>query len=117
MKRLNIVPAVILSVLLLGCLLAAYMTRNLGNARVASSKHAADQTLGIDGSLLETARQMAGLAETSDEQDWAGAAVHLADHELDQAFATALRETAAYRAPLPVPCGILARELTNCAPR
>jgi small-conductance mechanosensitive channel len=42
---------------------------------------------------------MAALAETADEQNQAREALRLADHELDQAFATALRQAAAYQPP------------------
>jgi chromosome segregation ATPase len=42
---------------------------------------------------------MAALAEAGEEQNQAREALHLADHELDQAFATALRAAEAYRAP------------------
>jgi small-conductance mechanosensitive channel len=42
---------------------------------------------------------MAALAETSDERSQAQEAQRLADHELDQAFATALRQAAAFRPP------------------
>ena len=98
MKRLNTVPAAILAVLLLGCLVAVYVTRDSLTPRAAPVKSAAgDQA--ADSRLLETANQMAARAETADEQNQAREALHLADHELDQAFATALREAAAYRAP------------------
>lgn len=44
--------------------------------------------------MLDTARQLAGLAETEPELELARQALRLADHELDQAFATAVREAA-----------------------
>jgi len=100
MKRLYTVPAAILAVLLLGCLAAVYVTRDSGDGRTGLAKTpAADQAVAVDSRLLQTANQMAALAETADEQSTAREALRLADHELDQAFASALRQAAAYRPP------------------
>ena len=108
MKRLNTVPAAILAVLLLACLVAVYVTRESDNRQAAPANSAAgDQPAGVDthvdspvdSQLLATANQMAALAETGDEQNAAREALRLADHEVDQGFATALRQAAAYRPP------------------
>jgi small-conductance mechanosensitive channel len=100
MKRLNTVPAAIVAVLLLGSLVAVYVTRDSGNRPVAPVKsEAGDQTAAADSQLLATANRLAARAETAEEQNQAREALHLADHELDQAFATALREATTYRAP------------------
>jgi small-conductance mechanosensitive channel len=99
MKRLNIVPAV-LTVLLLACLVAVYVTRDTTERQAASDRSTGtEQASAVDSRLLDTANRMATLAETGDEQNDAREAQHLADHELDQAFATALRQAASYRAP------------------
>lgn len=97
MKRRGVVPVAILAVLLAACLLAVFFTRDSGGVRV--SRERGRQQDPVDGSLLDTARKMAALAETGDEKDQALQALHLADHELDLAFAAALREAAAYRVP------------------
>jgi small-conductance mechanosensitive channel len=100
MKRLNTVPAAILAVLLVGCLIAWYVTRDSGNRVAERGKaKASDQTATVDTRMLDIANRMAALAETGDEQNQAREALHLADHELDQAFATALRAAEAYRPP------------------
>ena len=100
MKRFHTLPAAILAVLLLGCLVAVYVTRDSGNNQALPRKPAAgNQTPEVDSSLLKTANQLTPLAETADEQNQALEALHLADHELDQAYATALRQAAAYRPP------------------
>jgi small-conductance mechanosensitive channel len=101
MKRLNTVPAAILAVLLVGCLIAWYVTRDSGNRPAGEAKsRASDQVAApVDTRLLDSANKVAALAETGDEQNQAREALHLADHELDQAFATALRAAEAYRAP------------------
>lgn len=84
-----------LAVLLAACLGAAYWTREAGAGRGTAKKPAAaNQPSLIDDRLLQTARQMAALADTDEEQDLAREALRQADHELDQAYATALREAA-----------------------
>ena len=99
MKRLNLVPVVILAVLLAACFAAYYSTRETENVPVQPKKMAAADRKPVDEPLLEAANTIAALAQTSDEQDQAREALHLADDELDLAFATALREAAAYRPP------------------
>ena len=100
MKRFYTVTAAILAVLLLGCLVAVYVTRDSGQRRAEPAKStASDQAAAVDSRLLETANQMAALAETGDEQNAAREALRLADHEVDQAFASALRQAASYRPP------------------
>ena len=100
MRRLNTVPAAILAALLLACLVAVYATRDSGNRQAAPAKSTASNPgAAVDSQLLATANQMAALAETGDEQNAAREALRLADHEVDQAFATALRQAAAYRPP------------------
>jgi small-conductance mechanosensitive channel len=100
MKRLHSVPAAILAVLLLACLIALYVTRDSSNRPSVPAVNAANaQVSAVNTQLLETANQMAALAETDDQQNEAREALRLADHELDQAFATALRQAAAYRPP------------------
>jgi small-conductance mechanosensitive channel len=59
--------------------------------------------------LLRDAQAAEGLAETRQEQGFAADALRLADRELDQAFASALREAAAFTPP---PSGPL-RDLSN----
>jgi hypothetical protein len=109
MKRLYTVPAAILAALLLACLVAIYATRNSATRSPAPPAIAPDnQITSIDTQLLETANRMAALAETADEQNNAREALRLADHELDQAFATALRQAAAYRPPTTGPLRDLA---------
>jgi small-conductance mechanosensitive channel len=74
---------------LAACVVGAYLTRDAPPERPAA--HASQ----IDRRLLDTARQMAPIAETATEQELAREAQRLADHELDQAFASAVREAAA----------------------
>ena len=46
----------------------------------------------VDLSPWQTAQTLAALAVTAEETEYARQAEHLADHEVDQAFATALRQ-------------------------
>ena len=114
MKRLNTVPAVILTGLLLACLIAVYVTRDPGQRQAApGTSTATAQAAAVDSRLLDTANRMAALAETGDEQNDAREALHLSDHELDQAFATALRQATAYRAPATGPLRDLIGRVTQ----
>jgi small-conductance mechanosensitive channel len=100
MKPANILPAAVFAVLLLGCLIAAYVTSDSEDRAALPVKSvASDQAPAVDSRLLQAANQMAALAETGDEQNDAREALRLADRELDQAFATALRQATAYRPP------------------
>ncbi len=91
MKVPRNLPAILVVVLLVACLAAWMETRDRGGA-VTLRKPAISQASPVDDRMLRTARQMAAMADTADEQDAARQALHLADHALDQAFATALRE-------------------------
>lgn len=112
MKLRNSTPALILFVLLLGCLLAVYLTRDANSSAPVPKAANTTAVVALDMQLLQTANRMAALAETSDEQDQARQATHLADHELDQAFETALRQAAAYRPP-PGPLRDLASDIAQ----
>jgi small-conductance mechanosensitive channel len=94
MKPLKNLPAAVLALLLVACAAGYYWTRDNAPLRSAR-KTAAQQPSLIDDRLLKTARQLAAFADTADEQDQAREALRLADHEIDQAFSTALREAEA----------------------
>jgi small-conductance mechanosensitive channel len=53
---------------------------------------ASRQSSAVNQKPLQTARQLAGLASTPEEQEFARDALRLADYEVDLAFADALRE-------------------------
>jgi small-conductance mechanosensitive channel len=100
MKLFRNLAVSITTLLLAACVIAAYLTRDAGTSRLTAKKPAAgSQTPVIDERLLQTARQMSSIADTSSEQSLAGEALRLADHEVDQAFAAALREAAAEGPP------------------
>jgi len=114
MKRHNSAPVAILAVLLVACLIAVYVTRDAAVKQAAPAKNTTiDQGAAVDTRLLQTANQLAARAETAGEQSNAREALRLTDHELDQAFATALRKAAAYRAPAGGPLRTLTARLNQ----
>src|SRR6476646_8733440 len=118
MKRLKNLPALLLAVLLLASGVGYYLTRDADPARVApKAPNSATQPSLMDQRLLQTARQMSSLAETPEERGLAAEALRLADHELDQAFATALREAAASAASLSPPLQKLAARVAQLKAR
>jgi small-conductance mechanosensitive channel len=84
-------------------LIAAVITRDWSNYREqlhklrAASKHA---QAAVDTRPLETAQQLAQMAVTPMEQEYAQDALRLGDHSVDLAFAAALRDAAENPAPL-----------------
>jgi small-conductance mechanosensitive channel len=97
MKRLWI-PALV-CVLLLACVAGFYATSSSDAGQTRRPASGAAQVRLVDDGLLQTARQLAPYADTPEQQDLAREALRLADHELDQAYATALRAAAAVPAP------------------
>ena len=107
-------PAIGLTVMLLACLVAFYLTRVSAGRRAPSKPtSAASQPVNIDQSLLQAAHRLAPLAETREEQNLAGQAERLADHELDQFFESALREAAAAKPPASGPIQQLTVRITQ----
>jgi small-conductance mechanosensitive channel len=97
MRRSGKILAGAMALLLAGCLAAVWMTRSTAPNRTPV------QASVVDRRLLDTARQMAGLAETAQEVELARQAARVADHELDQAFASAVREAASAKPVTSVP--------------
>ena len=88
MKRFLNLPAMLLGVLLAACAVGWFATRD---SNTPKPRKTSETTL-IDQRLIETAQSMAGVAETQAERDLSRETLRLTDHELDQSFATALRE-------------------------
>lgn len=111
MKRIKHLPAIGLTALLAASLTALYLTRDTGASRIVPKDDAGSAPASlVDARLLDAARRISVLATTSGEQDLAREALRLADHELDQAFATALREvTQTFGPPNPEVLEITAR--------
>jgi small-conductance mechanosensitive channel len=71
----------------------------------------------IDGRLLETAQQLAPLAEGRIEREAADQAVRLADHEVDLAYASALREAAAVKPAASGPIAATQKQIADAKSR
>ena len=81
-------PAVLLAV----CLVASFLTRGaMGNLAFLRSHGGRSGSELVDQSPWQTVAAVAPLAVSAEEQGFAREAERLADHEVDQAFATALR--------------------------
>jgi small-conductance mechanosensitive channel len=93
----RIVILLALSLLLLACLVFSWTTRDamatlsfLGSRRGATRSDS-KKTI-VDLGPWQTAKALAPLAVTAEEKEFARDAERLADHEVDQAFASALRK-------------------------
>lgn len=90
--RIALLP--VLLVLLGVCFISSWMTRGaMAHFAFLNGKggNAGPSSL-VDVRPWQTAQTLAGMAVTSEEQEYAREAEHLADHEVDQAFAAALRQ-------------------------
>jgi len=83
--------------LVLGTGTAYYATRETSRPRAKNPASNAAQTPLVDERPLPTARGLAALALTPEEQRLAEEAVRIADHEVDLAFADQLRQAAEQR--------------------
>jgi small-conductance mechanosensitive channel len=96
-RNTRIVVLLVLSVLLISCIVFSWTTRdvmaNLSflNNRRTGRADSARKTI-VDLGPWQTAQALAPLAVTSEEKEFARNARRLADHEVDQAFGSALRQ-------------------------
>jgi small-conductance mechanosensitive channel len=95
LKSIKNVPATVLAVLLAGCLLAYFYTRESSGPIPTAKQPASQEQPLVDTTLRQNALNLALLAATPLEQTQAREAWRLADDELDLAFAAALREAEA----------------------
>ena len=83
-----------LLVLVAAAIIAAILTRNWGSDLPPTARTSAIRKMLVDERPLKTARNMAKLASGWDERSFANEALRLGDHEVDLAFADALRDAA-----------------------
>ncbi|WP_348264331.1 mechanosensitive ion channel [Telmatobacter sp. DSM 110680] len=94
----RLVILLVLFALLAVCLIFTWTTRDaMGNLSFLSPKNNANLATGskktiVDVSPWQTAQALAPLAVSAEEKEHAQEAERLADHEVDQAFAAALRQ-------------------------
>ena len=93
MKTYFSVPVLIVLALLIASLTGGYFLQDSGPTG-ARRQTAASQVIPVDEKSYLTARHLAQVADTAEEQTLAREAIRLADRELDQAFASASREAA-----------------------
>ncbi len=91
--RVRLIVLLALAALLALCLIFVWLTRDAMStlAFLRSRQGEAARTV-VDLGPWETAQTLASTAVTAEEKDYARQAEHLADHEVDQAFAAALRQ-------------------------
>ncbi|HEY0795290.1 MAG TPA: mechanosensitive ion channel domain-containing protein, partial [Acidisarcina sp.] len=90
-----------LAVLLAGLVIAELVTRGGDPSLAYNAPPVLPNTSGlVDQKPLQTARDLAALAATPQERQFAEQALQAADHEVDQAFATALRDATLNAPPL-----------------
>ena len=109
--RLHNLTAVALAVLLAGCMISWLMTREVNPLRLTRKAPPAVHISKVDERPLETARQLAALADTRVEQELAEEAARLASQEVDQDFATAIRQAASIPPPASGPVHDLAAQI------
>ena len=94
----RLVILLVLSLLLALCLVFTWTTRDaMGNLSFLNPKNDPNRASGgkktiVDVNPWQTAQALAPLAVTAEEKEHAQEAERLADHEVDQAFAAALRQ-------------------------
>jgi small-conductance mechanosensitive channel len=90
MRILRSLTTLALLILVLGAIVGLVLTRDSGQPVTAARP--GRRTPAVDEQPLQTARNMAKLVSSWDEQRIAQQALKLADHEVDLAFADALRD-------------------------
>ena len=100
------------------CLVYSWATRDaMANLpflkRQANARSAAARNTPVDVRPWQTAQALAALVVTAEEAKYARAAQRLADHEVDQAFASALREAVPRSHPLTGAALILSRRIEH----
>ncbi len=96
--KARLTALVVLLVLLALCVVFSWITRGsmehlpFLNGQGGSSEGSGNGKTLVDLSPWQTAQALAPLAVTAEETEYAREAEHLADHEVDQAFASALRQ-------------------------
>src|SRR5919204_4752275 len=100
MGKLHKQPAFFVLIFVLAlAMVGVVLTSRLGPSPPASHmEQAGDQVL-VDQGPLQTARALAPQASTPQESDLAQQAMRLADHEVDLAFASALRQASQHPQP------------------
>jgi small-conductance mechanosensitive channel len=93
MSKGRLVLVGVAAAVLAGCLLASFLTRGaMAHLPLRNGQGGAEQQGLVDESPWQTVAALAPLATSTEEKGLAREAERLADHEVDQAFAMALRQ-------------------------
>src|SRR5271168_969637 len=99
LRRLSVlVPAAVLLVSLVGIFLTRGSMANLPFLKAQQLQTSAGDL--VDQRPWQTAQTLAGVAVSAEEHEYAREALRLSDHEVDQAFAQALRQASMETKPL-----------------
>jgi small-conductance mechanosensitive channel len=115
LSRIRLMFTVGLLVVLILCLAFYWTTREAmtHHSLLKGEVQADNQNTPVDLQPWQTAQQLASLAITAEEAEFARDAERLADHEVDQAFASALRQASAQHHVLTGESLTLSRKLTR----
>src|ERR1700733_7430397 len=92
---------VLLAAVFVALIVAGFFTRGGDPTLEYNAPPSLPNTSGlVDQSPLSIARNLASLAATAQEQEYASQALRFSDHEVDQAFASALRDATTHQQPL-----------------
>ena len=94
MKARQWMITIALLTLVVATVVGAILTRNWGADTPPTARTTAIRKMLVDERPLKTARSMAKMASGWDERNYANEALRLGDHEVDLAFADALRDAA-----------------------
>jgi small-conductance mechanosensitive channel len=94
LDKATVIPLLVLLAVLAASLTLAWMTSD-SMAHLPFLKQQTGKPL-VDLTAWQTAHVLAGLAVTAEEAEYAHEAERLGDHEADQAFASALRQSASH---------------------
>ena len=110
MTKANALAILIPAATLVVCLVTVYLTRDAMN----NVSYRRGQSAGlVDQRPWQTAQSLAPLAVSAEEQRYAREAERLADHEVDQAFAMALRQASIEQRVLTGDALALSRKVTD----
>ncbi|MGA2596297.1 MAG: mechanosensitive ion channel domain-containing protein [Bryobacteraceae bacterium] len=112
-RRVRLLAPVAIAALLVACLAGWFLTRDTAPTLQLPKL----QTTLVDQSVLQAAHDLALLADTPAEQDYARDALRLADHEVDQGFAMALHDAETPAVPVKGPLKQLADRIAALKPR
>ena len=116
MSKGRLVLVGVAATVLAGCLLASFLTRGAMRSLPSRNRQGGPEQQGlVDQSPWQTVAALAPLATSTEEKGLAREAERLADHEVDQAFAMALRQAEMEKSVLTGPALELQQKVNGLA--